>query len=97
MIANLLGDHDAVIRQLRRDLETCANRYRDMGTRDFLTGLMEQHEKMTWMLRAFLSQFSPCDRGKLEKYSTHPLKLIKSHEAVNARSTIPVCDYDPKK
>lgn len=76
MIANLLGDHEAVIRQLRRDLETCANRYRDMGTRDFLRGLMEQHEKMTWMLRAFLSQFSPCDRGKLEKYGTHPLKLV---------------------
>jgi starvation-inducible DNA-binding protein len=25
-----------------------------MGTNDFLTGLMEQHEKMAWMLRAFL-------------------------------------------
>ena len=77
MIANLVEDHEAVIRQLRRDLETCADKYRDLGsTSDFLTGLMEQHEKMTWMLRAFLSQFSPCDRGKLEKYSTHPLKLI---------------------
>jgi starvation-inducible DNA-binding protein len=26
-----------------------------MGTNDFLTGLMEQHEKMAWMLRAFLA------------------------------------------
>ena len=76
MIANLLDDHEAVIRQLRGDLETCAVKYRDMGTNDFLTGLMEQHEKMTWMLRAFLSQFSPCDSGKLEKYGTHPLKLV---------------------
>jgi starvation-inducible DNA-binding protein len=25
-----------------------------MGTNDFLTGLMERHEKMAWMLRAFL-------------------------------------------
>ena len=24
----------------------------DEGTLDFLTGLMEQHEKMAWMLRA---------------------------------------------
>ena len=54
MIANLVDDHEAVIRQLRSDLETCANKYRDMGTNDFLTGLMEQHEKMAWMLRAFL-------------------------------------------
>ena len=66
MIANLLNDHEAVIRQLRGDLKTCAVKYRDRGTNDFLTGLMEQHEKMTWMLRAFLSQFSPCDSGKLE-------------------------------
>ena len=54
MIANLVEDHETVIRQLRGDLETCADKYHDMGTNDFLTGLMEQHEKMAWMLRAFL-------------------------------------------
>ncbi|HWP58123.1 MAG TPA: DNA starvation/stationary phase protection protein [Candidatus Acidoferrales bacterium] len=54
MIANLLADHEIIIRQLRADLETCAERYHDMGTNDFLTGLMEKHEKMAWMLRAFL-------------------------------------------
>jgi starvation-inducible DNA-binding protein len=54
MIASLLADHEALIRQLRVDLEVCAERYHDMGTNDFLTGLMEKHEKMAWMLRAFL-------------------------------------------
>jgi starvation-inducible DNA-binding protein len=54
MITNLLNDHEAIIRHLRADLETCANKYQDMGTSDFLTGLMEQHEHMAWMLRAFL-------------------------------------------
>jgi starvation-inducible DNA-binding protein len=54
MIANLLADHDAIIRTLRVDLETCADRYQDIGTNDFLTGLMEKHEKMAWMLRACL-------------------------------------------
>jgi starvation-inducible DNA-binding protein len=54
MLANLLDDHEALIRHLRIDLETCANQYHDTGTNDFLTGLMEQHEKMAWMLRAFL-------------------------------------------
>jgi starvation-inducible DNA-binding protein len=54
MIFNLLADHEAIIRQLRTDLETCAEKYKDMGTSDFLTGLMEKHEKMAWMLRAFL-------------------------------------------
>ena len=55
MLANLLADHETVIRQLRVDLETSANTYQDAGTNDFLTGLMEQHEKMAWMLRAFLA------------------------------------------
>jgi starvation-inducible DNA-binding protein len=53
MIANLLADHETVVRQLRSDLES-AEKYHDMGTNDFLTGLMEKHEKMAWMLRAFL-------------------------------------------
>ena len=53
MLTNLLADHEAVIRHLRIDLETCADTYHDIGTNDFLTGLMEQHEKMAWMLRAF--------------------------------------------
>jgi starvation-inducible DNA-binding protein len=54
MIANLLSSHEAVIRSLRGDLETCADKYGDIGTNDFLTGLMERHEKMAWMLRSFL-------------------------------------------
>jgi starvation-inducible DNA-binding protein len=54
MIADLLADHEALICQLRVDLETCVEKYHDAGTNDFLTGLMEQHEKMAWMLRAFL-------------------------------------------
>jgi len=54
MIADLLADHEALICQLRLDLETCTEQYHDAGTTDFLTGLMEQHEKMGWMLRAFL-------------------------------------------
>jgi starvation-inducible DNA-binding protein len=58
MIADLLADHEAIIRHLRVDLETCADRYHDIGTNDFLTGLMEKHEKMAWMLRAFLEEKS---------------------------------------
>ena len=56
MISALLGDHETVIRSLRVDLETCADQYHDIGTNDFLTGLMERHEKMAWMLRAFLER-----------------------------------------
>ena len=54
MISKLLSDHEAIIEHLRTDLETCTHDYQDAGTTDFLTGLMEQHEKMAWMLRSFL-------------------------------------------
>jgi starvation-inducible DNA-binding protein len=53
MLAALLADHESVIRSLRKDLET-ADKLGDAGTNDFLTGLMEQHEKMAWMLRSYL-------------------------------------------
>lgn len=56
MIADLLSDHEALIGHLRIDLETCADKSHDSGTNDFLTGLMEKHEKMAWMLRAFLEE-----------------------------------------
>ncbi len=54
MIENLLADHETVIQNLRPDVEKTA-KLADAGTSDFLTGLMEQHEKMAWMLRSCLS------------------------------------------
>lgn len=54
MIRDLLDDHEAIIRQLRADVDLTAETYEDAGTSDFLTGLMEAHEKMAWMLRAHL-------------------------------------------
>ena len=53
MLRNLLDDHETVIRVLRQDLEK-AEEYKDAGTNDFLTGLMEKHEKTAWMIRSHL-------------------------------------------
>lgn len=52
MLSNLLHDHETIIRSLRTDGDACADKYQDMGTNDFLIGLMEQHEKVAWMIRA---------------------------------------------
>jgi starvation-inducible DNA-binding protein len=54
MIENLLADHESLIRSLRSDLATASDSYGDAGTQDFLTGLMESHEKTAWMLRSLL-------------------------------------------
>ncbi len=53
MIAILLGDHESVIRSLREAIRV-ADEAGDAGTNDFLTGLLEDHEKTAWMLRAHL-------------------------------------------
>ena len=56
MFSNLIQDHESIIRNLRTDLEKSDKSFHDMGTSDFLTGLMENHEKMVWMLRATAPQ-----------------------------------------
>jgi starvation-inducible DNA-binding protein len=53
MIQTLLADHESVVKNLRGDIEKLGD-MDDVGTEDFLTGLLEQHEKMAWMLRAHL-------------------------------------------
>jgi len=53
-IIELLNDHESIIISLREDINTYADVYKDLGTSDFLTGLMEDHEKTAWMLRAHL-------------------------------------------
>ena len=54
MLTILLADHETVTRTLRAEIGPVTDRYQDVGTADFLTGLLEKHEKMAWMLRAFL-------------------------------------------
>ena len=53
-ISELLADHESIIIFLRENINRVANDFKDVGTSDFLTGLMEDHEKMAWMLRSHL-------------------------------------------
>jgi starvation-inducible DNA-binding protein len=53
-IRELLADHESIIVFMRENIDRIANEWRDQGTSDFITGLMETHEKMAWMLRAHL-------------------------------------------
>jgi len=51
---NLLNDHETIIRILRTLITEFADTYKDLGSSDYVTGLLREHEKMAWMLRAFL-------------------------------------------
>jgi len=52
MVVALLNDHETIIRAIREEIGAVNDTYKDAGTADFLTGVMEAHEKMAWMLRA---------------------------------------------
>lgn len=54
MIKNLVADHESIIQSLRLDVETAKDTFNDAGNQDFLTGLLEAHEKTAWMLRSLL-------------------------------------------
>lgn len=53
-IKELLSDHESIIIKLRENVNRFANEFQDAGSSDFITGIMEDHEKMAWFLRAHL-------------------------------------------
>ena len=72
MVERLVQDHEQVIRNLREDIDKCGEQFHDEGTADFLTGLMEQHEEMAWMLRSFLEGQSLDASGNRPGAETKP-------------------------
>jgi starvation-inducible DNA-binding protein len=54
MLSELLKDHEAVIVQLRKNIDDCDEKYGDIGTSDFLTDLLKEHETIAWTLRRYL-------------------------------------------
>jgi starvation-inducible DNA-binding protein len=54
-IRELLADHESIIIYLRQHIGEITEEFHDYGTSDFITGIMETHEKMAWMLRAHLT------------------------------------------
>lgn len=53
-IKDLFEDHQTIIIKIRALLYKQEGDFLDLGTNDFITGLMAKHEKMAWMLRANL-------------------------------------------
>lgn len=51
-LKELLEDHESIIEFIRSNINPFANQFNDAGTSDFITGLMETHEGMAWMLRS---------------------------------------------
>jgi starvation-inducible DNA-binding protein len=54
-LRELLIDHETLIMSLRGNIPVFANEYHDLDNSDFITGLVETHEKMAWFLRSHLN------------------------------------------
>ena len=50
----LLDAHETIIKNLRRLIPFFADKQKDLGSSDFVTQLLGRHEKMAWMVRAYL-------------------------------------------
>jgi starvation-inducible DNA-binding protein len=55
MLKELLLDHETLIIELRKDVEEIDLNYKDIGTIDFMTGILQQHETTSWILRRYLN------------------------------------------
>lgn len=51
MLTELLADHEALILELRKDIEADS----DAGTTDYFTKLIQDHESIAWILRRYLN------------------------------------------
>lgn len=51
MVSKLQADQESIVRSIRADLVKIT-KLDDAGTVEFLSGLLESHEKMAWTLRA---------------------------------------------
>jgi starvation-inducible DNA-binding protein len=54
MLLDLIADHEAMVRNLRGDLDKAGEEFSDVGAEDFLTGLMQSHQEMAWFLRSMI-------------------------------------------
>lgn len=52
-LKHLLASHETIINNLRRLIPLFADKHKDFGSSDFVTGLLGKHEKMAWMVRAY--------------------------------------------
>lgn len=54
MLHDLLEDFESIIRSLRQDIEQADEEFKAPDAADFLTSILEHHNKRAWMIRSLL-------------------------------------------
>jgi starvation-inducible DNA-binding protein len=84
MSADLLADHQTVTRYITEALQRQPGNALDFGTVDVLTGLIRDHEKMSWQLRSTQSEGQDEQReqhaGYDEPASLRPRRALDKHD-----------------
>jgi len=52
----LLHDHESIIRIIHHEIDPISHQFSDADTADFLREILGKHQKMVWMLKAFLTK-----------------------------------------
>ena len=55
MLTELLANQEHLISEIRASLPIYEDETNDAGTTDFVTGIMQKHETMAWIIRRYLS------------------------------------------
>jgi len=55
LIRELLDNHESIAVFIRKDIEHLNEGSKDFGTIDFVTGILKQHESISWVLRRYLN------------------------------------------
>mgnify|MGYP006208612955 CR=1 FL=1 len=53
MLEELLENHEQLVTEFRDYIPVFENETNDAGSADFVTGLLQEHEKMAWVLRRY--------------------------------------------
>ncbi len=56
MVSELAADHDSLVSALEADIEYIDDEIDDDAAENFLTELVDQHQKMAWLLRMHLEE-----------------------------------------
>lgn len=54
MVSDIAADHAAMVRHLREDVSKVGEEMGDVASEDFLTGLLQLHQKQMWMMQALV-------------------------------------------
>lgn len=56
MLRELVEDHESIIKSQRDFIDQCDSKFKDVGSADLLTRLIQEHEKMAWKLRKYFKE-----------------------------------------